>query len=133
MGHTLTLADRQKGASVANALKRARRQKLTQTAAEAYALMDSVGREGVTVGSVVATLGLSQLLINHEVAAPTTASELEAVAKALKIAHTIMRLEHGESTSNSATAHVDLDQLADKVSRLRDAPPAPGVVDSDPA
>lgn len=121
--HQLTSADARKGQKITTAIVNARKMKLTATAQDAWDLMDAVGREGVTVRSVVATLGLSDLLINHKVAAPESAAELESVAKALKIAHTIMRLEHNESTSNSAYREAasaeDVAALADKVARLQ--------------
>jgi len=50
----------------------------------------------------------------------TTADYLRMVEAADKL-HKMGRLAAGQSTSNNASLHVDVDALADKVQRLRDA------------
>lgn len=124
MPHQFTQAEVVKGATATNLIRRAKRSERALTAAYAYTMVDELGRDGVTMQSVEATLRLGHLIASHKVSAPESASELAEVAKAYKIAHTIMRLEHNESTSNSAyreaATPADLAALAEKVQRLQD-------------
>ena len=57
----------------------------------------------------------------------TSALDLQRKAEAAKTVHSLMRLELGESTSNTLTASVDPDALAARLARLRGAEsPEPG-------
>lgn len=111
------------GQRIGAAVRKAKKMELVRQHDVAWDMVERYGREGVTAQSVEATLQLSQLLINHQVEAPQSAAELKDIASALKIAHTIMRLEHNESTSNSAYREAasaeDVAALADKVARLQ--------------
>jgi len=56
-----------------------------------------------------------------------TALDVLRTAEAARIWHSLMRLELGESTSNTLTASVDHDALAQRLARLRGAEsPDPG-------
>ena len=56
-----------------------------------------------------------------------TALDVLRTAEAARIWHSLMRLELGESTSNTLTATVDPDALAQRLARLRGAEsPDPG-------
>lgn len=119
MAHTLTHDDRVKAAESTNAVLAERRKAQYAENVAIYELADKLGREGITAQSVEATLQLGQLIAQHRVDAPESASELKEVAQAYKIAHTIMRLEHNESTSNAATSTMTSEERAARMAELR--------------
>ena len=138
MGHTLTRADAIRGAQRTNAVLAERRKAERAESLAVYELADRLGREGITAQSVEATLQLGQLIARHRVDAPESAAELKEIAQAYKIAHTIMRLEHNESTSNAAVSSLTAEQRAARMAELRARmaemvdPPDPPTADTSP-
>ena len=87
-----------------------------------HRVVDWSERENLSISALKATVTAIQRGTNALNDVPLeTALDVLRSAEAARIWHSLMRLELGESTSNTLTASVDPDALAHRLARLRGA------------
>ena len=120
--------DRQKGQQRGTETKNRQRIERASRAEIVDRVVDWSQREELSNSALSATLTAIQrgtAALEH--VELETALDVLRTAEAARIWHSLMRLELGESTSNTLTASVDPDALAQRLARLRGAEsPDPG-------
>jgi len=109
-------------------VRNAKRNDLAEKHQAVAEIVDWSQRENLSKSALEATLTAIQRGTNAlEHVELETALDVLRTAEAARIWHSLMRLELGESTSNTLTATVDPDALAQRLARLRGAEsPDPG-------
>ena len=109
-------------------VRNAKRNDLAEKHQAVAQIVDWSERENLSKAALSATLTAIQRGTNAlEHVELETALDVLRTAEAARIWHSLMRLELGESTSNTLTASVDPDALAQRLARLRGAEsPDPG-------
>ena len=114
---------RQEGHRKSVEAKNQRRLELAQRRQVVDTVTDWSSREQLPIAALDTVLRLMNAVNDgiSELPAITSALDVQRLAEAAKTVHSLMRLELGESTSNTLTASVDPDALAQRLARLRGA------------
>ena len=115
--------DRQRGQQKAVEVRNTRRAELAEKRQTVDKLIDWADRERLPIAAMGTALALMQAIYDDLQQLPPAGTPLDMLRKAetAKILHGIGRLELGESTSNTLTATVDPDALAQRLAKLRGA------------
>ena len=103
--------------------KNQKRLELAQRRQVVDTVTDWSSREELPIAALSTVLALMRSISEdlEHLEPSTSALDLQRKAEAAKTVHSLMRLELGESTSNTLTATVDKDELAARLARLRGA------------
>ena len=121
--------DRQRGQARGAEAKNQKRLELAQRRQVIDTVTDWSTREQLPIAALSTVLKLMRSISEdlEHLEPSTSALDLQRKAEAAKTVHSLFRLEMGESTSNTLTASVDPDALAQRLARLRGAEsPDPG-------